>query len=183
MNQNSIQEETENRLKSVPNSSSSSLLSKNIKIKKYRNTILPVILYGYETWSLTLREECRLWVLENRVLRRLFGPKRDEVTGKWRKLNNEELNDLYSSSNIIWLTKLKRMRWAGHVALWGRGEVPTGFLWENLRERDQWGDPDADGRIILRWIFRQWDREYMDWTDLAQDRDRWRALVNMVMNL
>jgi len=77
MNQNSIQEETENRLKSVPNSSSSSLLSKNIKIKKYRNTILPVILYGYETWSLTLREECRLWVLENMVLRRLFGPKRD----------------------------------------------------------------------------------------------------------
>jgi len=75
------------------------------------------------------------------------------------------------------------MRWAGHVALWGRGEVHTGFLWENLRERDHLEDPGIDGRIILRWIFRQWDREYMDWTDLAQDRDRWRALVNMVMNL
>jgi len=61
--------------------------------------------------------------------------------------------------------------------------VHTGFLWENLRERDHLEDPGIDGRIILRWIFRQWDREYMDWTDLAQDRDRWRALVNMVMNL
>jgi len=61
--------------------------------------------------------------------------------------------------------------------------VHTGFLWGNLRERDHLEDPGIDGRIILRWIFRQWDREYMDWTDLAQDRDRWRALVNMVMNL
>jgi hypothetical protein len=98
MKQNSIQEDTENRLKSgracyysVPNILSSSLLSKNIKIKKYRTTIFPFILYGFETWSLTLREECRLRVLENRVLRRLFGPKRDEVTGQWRKLHNEEL--------------------------------------------------------------------------------------------
>jgi hypothetical protein len=114
MNQNSIQEEIESRLKSgsacyysVPNILSSSLLSKNTKIKKYRTTTLPVVLYRCETWSLTLREECRLRVSENKVLRRLFGPKRDEVTGKWRKLQNEELNDLYSSSNTIWLIKLK----------------------------------------------------------------------------
>jgi hypothetical protein len=124
MNQNSIQEEIESRLKSgsachysVPNIMSSSLLSKNIKIKKHRSTILPVILYVCETWLLTLKEECWLRVLENRVLRRLFGPKRDEVKAKWRKLHNEELNDLYSSSKIIWLIKLKRMKWAGHVTL------------------------------------------------------------------
>ena len=75
---------------------SSRLLSKNLKIKIYRTIILPVVLYGCETWSLTLREERRMRVSENRVLRKVFGPKRDEVTGEWRKLHNEELNDLYS---------------------------------------------------------------------------------------
>ena len=74
---------------------SSSLLSKTLKIKIYRTIILPVVLHGCETWSLTLREERRLRVFENRVLRRVFGPKRDEVTGEWRKLHNEQLNDLY----------------------------------------------------------------------------------------
>jgi hypothetical protein len=72
-----------------------------------------------ETWSLTLREERRPWIFENRVLRRVFGPKRDEVTGKWRKLHNEELNDLYSIPNIVWVVKSSRMRWAGHVAHMG----------------------------------------------------------------
>ena len=80
---------------------SSSLLSKTLKIKIYRNIISPVVLYGCETWSLTLREERRLLVFKNRVLRRVFGPKRDEVTGEWRKLHNEELRDLYSLPNIV----------------------------------------------------------------------------------
>ena len=84
---------------------SSSLLSKNLKIKIYRNIILPVVLYGYETWLLTLREERRLRVFENWVLRKIFGPKREEVTGEWRKLHYEELNDLYSSPNIVWVIK------------------------------------------------------------------------------
>jgi hypothetical protein len=88
------------------------LSSKNTKIKIYSSIILPVVLYGCETWSVTLREEHRLRVFENRVLRRLFGPKRDEVTGQWRRLHNEELNDLYSSTNIIRVIKSRRMRWA-----------------------------------------------------------------------
>jgi hypothetical protein len=82
----------------------------------YKTIILPVILYGCETWSLTLREEHRLKVFENKVLRRIFGPKRDEVTGGWRKLHNEEIRDLYSSPSIIRIMKPRRMRSAGHVA-------------------------------------------------------------------
>jgi len=85
----------------VQNLLSSSLLSKNLKTKTYRTIILPVVLYGCETWSLTLREERRLRVFEDRVLRRIFGPKRDEVTGEWRKLHNDELDYLYCSPNIV----------------------------------------------------------------------------------
>jgi hypothetical protein len=80
-----------------------------------------VVLYEGETWSLTLREERRLKVFEKRVLRRIFGPKRDEVTGEWRKLHNEELNDLYSLPNFVRVVKPRRMRWMGHVALMGEG--------------------------------------------------------------
>src|SRR5215510_2099136 len=90
---------------SVRNLLSSMLLSKNLKIKIYRNIILPVVLYECENWSLTLREEHRLRVFENRVLRRVFGPKRDEVTGERRKLHHEKLNDLYSLPNIVRVVK------------------------------------------------------------------------------
>ena len=88
---------------------SSRLLSTNLKIKIYRTISLPVVLYGRETWSLTLREEHSLRVFENRVLRRIFGSRSDEVTGEWRKLRNEELNDLYSSPNIVRVIKLRRI--------------------------------------------------------------------------
>jgi hypothetical protein len=86
--------------------------SKNLEITIYKTIILPVVLYGCEIWSRTLREEHRLGVFENRVLRRIFGPKRDEVTGEWRKLHKEELHDLYSSPNIIRIMKARNMRWA-----------------------------------------------------------------------
>jgi hypothetical protein len=88
-------------------------------VKIYKTIILPVVLYGCETWSLTLRGENRLRAFENRVLRRIFGPKRDEVTGKWRELQNDELRILYSSPNIIRQIKSRRMRWVGHVACMG----------------------------------------------------------------
>jgi len=103
----------------VQNLLSSSLLSKNLKIKIYRKIIWPVVLYGRETWSLPLREERRLRVFENRVLRRIFGPKRDEVTGERRKLHNEELNHLDSSPNIVLVIRSRIMTWAGHVARMG----------------------------------------------------------------
>jgi hypothetical protein len=126
INQNLIQEEIKRRLNSdnayyhsVQNLLSSRLLSKNLKIRIYKTIILPVVLYGCETRSLTLREEHRLRVFENRVLRRIFGPKRDEVTGEWRKFYNEELHDLYSSASITRIIKLRRMRWAGHLARMG----------------------------------------------------------------
>jgi hypothetical protein len=95
------------------------LLSKNLQIKIYKIIILSVVLYGYKTWSLILREEHRLGVFENRVLSRISGPKRGEVTGEWRNLHNEELHDLYSSSSIIRIMKARMMRWAGHVARMG----------------------------------------------------------------
>jgi hypothetical protein len=95
------------------------LLSKNLKIKIYRTIILPAVLYGCENWSLTLREESRLRVFENKVLRRIFGPKRDEVIGEWRRLRNEKLYALYFSPNIIRVIKSRRLRWAGHVACMG----------------------------------------------------------------
>jgi hypothetical protein len=95
------------------------LLSKNLKIKIYSTIILPVVLNGCDTWSLKSREERRLRVLEKRVLRRIFGPRWDGITREWRKLHNEELNDLYSSPNIFRVIKSRRMRWAGHVARMG----------------------------------------------------------------
>ena len=102
---------------------SSRLLPKILKIKIYRTTTLPVVLYGCETWSLTLREERRLRGFENRELRRVIGPKTDEVIGEWRKLHNEKLNDLYTLPNIVRVVKSRRMIWAGHVARMGEDRV------------------------------------------------------------
>ena len=100
---------------------------------------------------MTMREEHKLRVFENRVLRIIFGLKRDEVTGEWRKLHNEELSDLYCSPNIVRVIKSRGMRWVGHVARMGegRGGACRGFWWGSMREGDCCGDPCVDGRIIL----------------------------------
>jgi hypothetical protein len=108
-----------------------------------------VVLYGCETWSPTLREEHRLRVFENRVLRRIFGPKRNEVMEEKRKLHNEELRDLYSSPSIIRIIKSRRMRWAGHVARMGGRETRIDYWWESQLERDHYEDQDGGRWIIL----------------------------------
>jgi len=110
----------------------------------YRTIILLVVLYGCEAWSLTLREERKLRVFENMVLRSIFGPRRDEVTGEWRRLHNEDLNDLYSSPNIVRVIKLRRMRWARHVVRMGEERGRIGSWWGNRREGDHWGDLGVD---------------------------------------
>jgi hypothetical protein len=104
----------------------------------YRTIILPVVLYGCETWSLTFREKHRLRAFQNRVLRRIFGPKMDGVEGGWRKLRNEELHNLYCSPHIIRMVKSKRMRWVGHVAFLARKGIYRGLWGERLRRR--WDD-------------------------------------------
>jgi hypothetical protein len=159
------------------------LLSKNLKIKIYRTIILPVVLYGCETWSLILRGEHRLRLFENRVLRRTFGPKRDKVTGEWRKLHNKELSDLYSLPSIVWVVKSRRMKWDGHTEYMGEKRSiyrvlvgkPVGK--RSLgRTRHRWEDNIRMDLLEVRC-------EGMDWVDVTQDRERWRALVNAVMNL
>ena len=156
-NQSSIHKEIKSTLKSrngcyhsVQNFLSSSLLSKNLKIKLYRTVILPVVLYGFESWSLTLTEAHRLRVFENRVLRCIFGPKRNEVTGEWGKLHNEELNGLYCSPNIIRMIKSTKIRWAVHVARMGEGRGVYTVLVRKTAGKNHLENPDVDGRIIFR---------------------------------
>jgi len=144
---------------------------------------LPVVVYGCGTWSLTLREERRLRVFENRVLRRIFGPKRDEVTGEWRKLHKEEVSELYCWPHIIHMIKSRRMTWSGHVTrMWERRgvyrvlvEKPEGYR-PLGRPRRKWEDN-------IKMDLQEVGCGDIDWIKLAQDRDRWRALVNAVMNL
>jgi hypothetical protein len=137
---------------------SSRLLSKNTKIRAYRTVVLPVVLYGCETWSVTLREEQRLRVFENRVLRRIFGPKGDKATWEWRRLHNEGLNDLYSSPNIIRVIKSRRLRWVGHVARMGEESGAYRILVERPEGRRRLGRPRR------RWEDNiKMDLQYVEW--------------------
>jgi hypothetical protein len=183
--QNCMHEEIKSKLNSgnacyhsVQSLLSSRLLSRNLKVKIYKIIILPVVLYGRETWSLTSSEEHGLRVFENRVLRGIFGPKRDEVTGGWKKLHNGELYNLYSSPDIIRKMKSRRMRWAGHVARMGEGRKVYEVLVGNPKGKRPLERPRSRWQNGIRMDLRQ-----IDWGFLAQDRHRWRALVNAVMNL
>jgi len=132
---------------------------------------------------LTLREERKLRVFENRVLRRIFAPRKDEVTGEWRRLHNEELNDLYSSPYIVRVIKRRRMRWAGHVACMGEERGVYRVLVGKLEGRRPLGRPRRRWVYNIRMDLQNLGCGYMDWIGLAQDRDRWRRLVSAVMNL
>jgi hypothetical protein len=162
---------------------SSSLISKNLKIKIYRNIILPVVLYGCKTWLLTLREDRRPRVFENRMLRSVFGPRRDEVTGEWRKLHNEELNDLYSLPNIVQVIKSRRMRWTGHVTRMGAERGVHRVLVGKPEGKRPLGRPRRRWEDNIRVELEEAGGGRGDWMELAQDRDGWRALVSTVKNL
>jgi len=122
-------------------------------------------------------------MFENRVLRSIFGPKRDEVPGEWRKLHNEELNDLYCSPNIVRVIKKSRMRWAGHVARVGESRGVYRVSVEKPERKRPLGRPRRKWDDNIKMDLKDVGCGGMDWIEVAQDRDRWRALVNAVMNL
>jgi hypothetical protein len=140
------------------------MLCRKLKVKIYKTIILPVVLYGCETWSLTLREDHRLRVFENRVLRRIFGRKRVEVTGEWRKLHNGELHNLYSSADIVRQIKSRRMRWAGHVARMGEGGNVCGVLVGKPEGKDLLKDQGVDRRLRSKWTLGRLAGGGGDWS-------------------
>jgi hypothetical protein len=152
------------------------LQSKNIKIKIYRTTHSPVVLYGCETWSLTLREGRRLGVFEIRVPRRIFGPNRDEVTGEWRKLHNKGLSDLYSSHNIVRVIKSRTTRQAGHVPRTGERRGVYSVLVGKPEEKRPLERHRGRWKNDIKMDLQKVGCGGMDWIDLAQDRDSWHAL-------
>ena len=149
---------------SVRNLLFSSLPSENIQIKTFRTVILSVVLYGCETWFFTLREEHRLRVLENMVLRKIFGPKRDEVTGHWRRLHEDGPYALYSSPNIIRVIKSRSIVWKGVRSPYEDRRGACRVLARRPDGRNHLEELDVDERIILKWIFKKWDEE--SWTGL-----------------
>ncbi|KAJ4439424.1 hypothetical protein ANN_07548 [Periplaneta americana] len=150
---------------------SSSLLSKNLKVRIYKTVISPVVLYGCETWPLNLREEQRLRVFEYKVLRKISGAKRDEVTGEWRKLHNAELHALYSSSDIIRNIISRRLRWAGHVARMGESRNAYRMLVGRPEGKRPLGRPRRRWKDNIKMDLREVGYDDREWINLAQDRD------------
>jgi hypothetical protein len=167
---------------SLQNIFSSSLLSKNLKIGIYRRVIL-FVFYGCETLSLTLREERRLRVFKNRVLRRILGLKRDEVRRDWRKLHNEEFNDLYSSPSIVRVIKSRILRWAGHVTCMGERIGVYRVLVGKSEGKKPLERPRLRWENNIKMDLQEVRCGGLDWIDVAQDRDSWWARVNALMNL
>jgi hypothetical protein len=187
-NQNDFHDEIKSRLNSgnacyysVQNLLSSRLISKNLKIQIYKTVILPVVLYGCETWSLTLREEHGLRIFQNRVLR-IFGPKREE-DGSWRKLRNGELHSLYSSPNIVRVIKSRGMRWVGHVARMGEGRGVCSVLVVRPEGKRPLGRSRLRWEDNIKMDVRETGIYGANWIQLAHDRVQWWAFVNTVMNL
>jgi hypothetical protein len=159
------------------------MLFRNVKVKIYKTLILPVVLFGCETWSLTLREVLKLRVFENRVLRRIFEPKRGEATGEWRKLHSGELHNFYSSPDIIRHIKSRRMPWMGHVAGTEKKRKAYKVLMGKPEGKDHLEDEGVDGRMGSKWTLGRLAGGDVEWIHLAPDRDRWRTVVNVVINL
>jgi hypothetical protein len=147
----------------------------------YRTVILPVVLCGCETWSVTLREECRLRVFENSVLK-IFGPKRKE-DGSWRRLHNDELNCLYSSPNIVRVIKSSRMRWAGHVARMGEGRGVYRVLVGRPEGKRPLGRPRRRWEDNIKMDLRETWIDGANWIRVARDGVHWRDFVITVVNL
>jgi hypothetical protein len=146
------------------------LRSEKISLKAHRIIILPVVLYGCENWSLTLREERSLRVFDSRVLRKISGPKRDEVTGEWRKLHNEGLSDLSSSPSIIRVNRSRRTRWAGNVARVGEmRDVYMVLVWKLEGKRPR-GRSRRKCEDNIKLNLQEVECGGMEWIDLAKDR-------------
>ena len=143
---------------------------------------MPVVLYGCETWSLTLRTERRLRVFENRAFRKIFGPNKDEVTGEWRTLH-KKLHDLYSSPNTVRVIKSRRMRWTGHVARMREGRRVYRVFVGKPEGKRPLGRPKRRWEDNIKMHLQEVGCGGMDWIELAQYRDRWRALMNAAMNI
>ena len=187
---NEVTEEIKSRLASgnacfysVQKLLTSRLISRKLKLKIYRTVILPVILYGCESWSTTVADEQKLRVFENKILRKIYGPKRDEMTGEWRRLHNEELHGLYDSPDVVKIMKSRRLRWAGHVARMGEKRRLYSTLVGKPEGKRPLGRPRRRWEDNIRRDLREVGVCDENWLDLAQDRILWRTFVTAAMNL
>jgi hypothetical protein len=187
VNKNDNHDEIKKRLNSlnacchsVKNLLSSHLVSNKLKIKIHKTVILPVVLYGCETWSLTLREEHRLRVFDNRMLRKIHGPKREE-NRSWRKMHNDELHSLYSLPSIVRVNKSCKMRWAVHVICMGEGRGIYRVLVGRPEGKRPLGRPRHRWEDNIKMDLWEIGINEVNWIQLAQYRVWWQAFVNMVM--